>query len=90
MKTSSHQNNIKSLPLNLRHFQPPLLRVRNTGILLASSIAFHAIGAESQPGNPLVPTEAFDELWSHASLYKDEHNPILQEFKLRGRYQGQY
>lgn len=34
-------------------------------------------------------TETFDSLWSRASLYKDETNPILQEFKLRGRYHGQ-
>ena len=33
--------------------------------------------------------ETFDSLWSRASLYKDETNPILQEFKLRGRYHGQ-
>lgn len=35
-------------------------------------------------------TATLDDLWSHATLYKDDHNPILQEFKLRGRYQGQY
>lgn len=35
-------------------------------------------------------TTAFDKLWSFATLYKDDHNPILEEFKLRGRYQGQY
>ena len=35
-------------------------------------------------------TETFDHLWSYATLYKNEQNPILQEFKLRGRYQGQY
>ena len=33
---------------------------------------------------------SFEKLWSHATLYKDEQNPYLQEFKLRGRYQGQY
>jgi phosphate-selective porin OprO and OprP len=32
----------------------------------------------------------FDKLWGHATLYKDDLNPILQEFKLRGRYHGQY
>jgi phosphate-selective porin OprO and OprP len=32
----------------------------------------------------------FDKLWSYATLYKDDTNPILQEFKLRGRYHGQY
>ncbi len=35
-------------------------------------------------------TEAFDSLWSLATLYKDDTNPILEEFKLRGRYQGQF
>jgi phosphate-selective porin OprO and OprP len=35
-------------------------------------------------------TENLDKLWNLATLYKDDSNPILQEFKLRGRYQGQY
>jgi phosphate-selective porin OprO and OprP len=39
---------------------------------------------------PPVPSQTLDSLWSHTTLYKDEANPILQEFKLRGRYQGQY
>ena len=34
--------------------------------------------------------EGWKSLWDLATLYKDDHNPILQEFKLRGRYQGQY
>ncbi len=34
--------------------------------------------------------DGFDQLWSYATLYKDDTNPILEEFKLRGRYQGQY
>ena len=33
---------------------------------------------------------AFDDLWGLATLYKNDSNPIIQEFKLRGRYQGQY
>jgi len=33
---------------------------------------------------------AFDELWGLATLYKNDANPFIQEFKLRGRYQGQY
>jgi hypothetical protein len=40
--------------------------------------------------DPLIPSQTLDSHWSHATLYKDEANPILQEFKLRGRYQGQY
>ena len=35
-------------------------------------------------------THTFDEWWSYATLYKNDANPILEEFKLRGRYQGQY
>lgn len=35
-------------------------------------------------------SNAFEDLWKLATLYKDDSNPILQEFKLRGRYQGQY
>jgi phosphate-selective porin OprO and OprP len=34
--------------------------------------------------------QTFEQLWSHATLYKDDTNPILEEFKLRGRYHGQY
>ncbi len=37
-----------------------------------------------------IEPSAFDKLWSYATLYKEDTNPILQEFKLRGRYQGQY
>ncbi len=35
-------------------------------------------------------TAAFEALWQAFTLYKDDSNPILQEFKLRGRYHGQY
>jgi len=38
----------------------------------------------------LAEPNGFDQLWGLATLYKDDHNPILQEFKLRGRYHGQY
>lgn len=46
--------------------------------------------AETTKANPYLEQVPFDDLWSLFSLYKDENNPILQEFKLRGRYQGQY
>ena len=35
-------------------------------------------------------TASFEALWRAFTLYKNDGNPILQEFKLRGRYQGQY
>jgi phosphate-selective porin OprO/OprP len=36
------------------------------------------------------PTTTFDDLWSHAILYQNKANPILQEFALQGRLQLQY
>lgn len=59
-------------------------------LLLASSFSLYAYGAEPQSGVPCISTGAFDQLWSHATLYQDAGNPFLQEFKLRGRYHGQY
>lgn len=35
-------------------------------------------------------SDGFANLWDLATLHKDDTNPILQEFKLRGRYHGQY
>jgi hypothetical protein len=35
-------------------------------------------------------TASFDAVWKAFALYQDDANPILQEFKLRGRYQGKY
>jgi len=32
----------------------------------------------------------WDQAWSAFTLYKDENNPILQEFSLQGRYQAQW
>lgn len=38
----------------------------------------------------LTGETAMDRAWSAATLYKDENNPILQEFSLQGRLQVQY
>lgn len=54
---------------------------RAASIVLLATLASPANGEK---------TNAFDKLWSHATLYQDDLNPYLQEFKLRGRYQGQY
>jgi phosphate-selective porin OprO/OprP len=50
------------------------------------------VGSAFDPfGTPTAEeTASFDALWKAFTLYKDDANPILQEFKLRGRYQGQY
>lgn len=35
-------------------------------------------------------TAAFQRAWQAATLYNNESNPLIQTFKLRSRYQGQY
>ena len=37
-----------------------------------------------------VEHENFDALWRWATVYSDDSNPLLQQFKWRGRYHGQY
>ena len=41
-------------------------------------------------GNTYIGDTTYDKLWSLFTLYKDENNPILQEFSLQGRLQVQY
>lgn len=37
-----------------------------------------------------VEHENYDALWRWATVYSDDSNPLLQQFKWRGRYHGQY
>lgn len=72
----------------------PSLRTGAIGTLLLLSVTsvLHA-GAPSSTvdgATRFVESSPLDQLWSLATLYKDDGNPFLQEFKLRGRYQGQY
>lgn len=57
---------------------------------LAMLLGLPTMAQAQDKSNGLIETSSFDKLWRHATLYKDPQNPILQEFKLRGRYQGQY
>ncbi len=57
-------------------------------LLLAFAITPMTLLADAAPADSL--TENFDKLWSYTTLYKDDQNPYIEEFKLRGRYQGQY
>lgn len=61
--------------------------------LAAAAVATAMAGAPVQAGEITAPTPAptpCDDLWSHAILYKNKANPILQEFALQGRLQLQY
>ena len=69
-------------------------------LLLASLNSAHAgiVASETSGKEPSVSNSAtkylepslFDKVWSLGTLYKNDENPFLQEFKLRGRYHGQY
>ena len=67
------------------------LKSKLAGIALPHALVIPILGLSvSAVKGQQVSSEAFDSIWSRATLYKDEANPILQEFKLRGRYQGQF
>ena len=53
-------------------------------------VAALAAAPLAAPAQAKEDTGSFEDLWNFATLYKDDSNPILQEFKLRGRYHGQY
>ena len=77
---------VAARPSRIMKSKAPLLLA--TGAILAvpaSSRAFEPFGTPSAE-----ETASFEELWKAFTLYKDDSNPILQEFKLRGRYHGQY
>lgn len=59
---------------------------------LTKGLLITAISAASLTASHVQAEEKsdFEKLWDFATLYKNDSNPILQEFKLRGRYHGQY
>jgi hypothetical protein len=66
------------------------LRHHHTTHVLALLAAF-PVHAKAQDGSTeFVEPNTFDRIWGYAMLYKDDMNPIIEEVKLRGRYQGQY
>ena len=72
--------------------------MRSIVIHTSTFISVLALTASIHAGEPAAPASAIaakepsdlDRLWGLATLYKNNANPFLQEFKLRGRYQGQY
>lgn len=57
--------------------------IRTGACLMAAILTTSPIATAEDAGG-------FESLWDLATLYKDDANPYLQEFKLRGRYHGQY
>jgi phosphate-selective porin OprO/OprP len=59
-------------------------------LLGSGTIQSHAEATGLFTGNTYDGDTTYDKLWSLFTLYKDESNPILQEFSLQGRLQVQY
>ncbi|KAB2637896.1 MAG: hypothetical protein DVB25_09050 [Verrucomicrobia bacterium] len=59
-------------------------------LLSSTAIPAHAEATGLLTGNTYIGDTTYDKIWSLFTLYKDETNPILQEFSLQGRLQVQY
>jgi phosphate-selective porin OprO/OprP len=75
MNQNTHQKHRKAIRLSL-----PVAALASLPVLAT---------AQDQTTEFIEPNH-FEKIWGYATLYKDDLNPILQEFKLRGRYQGQF
>ena len=56
------------------------------GMITSFGVSLHA----QESATEFVEPSVYETLWGYATLYKDDLNPYIQEFKLRGRYHGQY
>ncbi len=82
---------IPAKPRTYRNFNVRVLQdhIPRTAVLALFAALPMTANAQNSP-TEFVEPNACDKLWAYATLYKDDLNPILEEFKLRGRYQGQY
>lgn len=68
-------------------------RLKSHALVTLSALALPASLHAGTPAAALPAKDtpsSLDQLWSLATLYQNDTNPILQQFKLRGRYHGQY
>ncbi|MFT4177568.1 MAG: porin [Luteolibacter sp.] len=78
---NNNRTNHRRLPIYAAALAATLPALAHAGQSPASPSASVSNDSESS---------AFDKAWALATLYKDNNNPYIQEFKLRGRYHGQY
>lgn len=82
------------MKLKLQSFKRNALLAFAASSLAATAQAGEVSAPVSGKEAPVIKTEkeesVFDKIWGLATLYKNKDNPFIQEFKLRGRYQGQY
>lgn len=78
-------------PAKRRRYVIGHLRLHRTvALALLTGTTARASGFSPWSSPSAEEKKALDAWWQAATLYKNPENPILQEFKLRGRYQGQY
>jgi phosphate-selective porin OprO and OprP len=89
---TTHRNHFRTQKTGPKGRKP--IRIQTLAIPLAGLVTSAAYGGQTADlEKDLVPAKSassFDSIWGLANIYKDDSNPILQEFKLRGRYQGQF
>ena len=82
-----------SVPNPIRHRRNTLLAACVCGAAAVSSAAAQSAAPAAASGlllGKLSGDSALDQAWSAATLYKDNSNPILEEFDLTGRAQFDY
>ncbi|RYD41624.1 MAG: hypothetical protein EOP83_33690, partial [Verrucomicrobiaceae bacterium] len=82
---------MRPTPLLLEtHLMQPMKSIQQailaTSLLTCVTARAEDVGVFSKG---LTGDTIYDKIWSAATLYKDEENPILQEFSLQGRLQVQ-
>ncbi len=55
----------------------------------SAALALAACPAAAQTSAPAAPPSRPSDLWDLPTLYQNKANPLVQEIKIRGRYQGQ-
>jgi hypothetical protein len=92
MKTTTPKNKTEiRIPSKFTRRSILVLKYRlPRAVVLALLAGLPVIVRAQDPSTEFVEPSTFDKLWDHATLYKDDTNPYFQEFKLRGRYQGQF
>lgn len=59
-------------------------------LLTTANLFAGELPAPQAPAASPAEASSWKDLWNLATLYRNDRNPVLQELKLRGRYQGQY
>ncbi len=88
-----NKHNTRTKNKNITLALSAALALAATNLLHAGTTISEASAKEPVAGGgatKFVEPSIFDKIWGLATLYKNDGNPFIQEFKFRGRYHGQY